>query len=298
MKMRHNTVIAIFLLATGSFTPAFSQDDSNNNEVAGKRMLSAGIGFPDNSQPSQRKVGLGIGPFPEYEGSDEYAASTLPLIDIRKPAAYFLQGASINANDGLASAGLTIFHLSYSEESGRHVQLVMGLLIRAYRGRDETDSDVLNGLGDIEQGVGVGGFLEFNAGAWFANFTVSPEDVGRDHDGLLLAFVVEHSAQVSDGLRISTGLSTSWADDDYMQGYFGVTDAQATWTGLSRFDSNAGFKDVGIQLNVVNELSPRWSLEGEVGYWRLLNDAADSPIVKGEGSTNQVRGLIGLSYQF
>ncbi len=45
-------------------------------------------------------------------------------------------------------------------------------------------------------------------------------------------------------------------------------------------------------------VSPSWSLEGQIGYWRLLNNAADSPITKNSGSANQVRGLIGFSYQF
>jgi len=298
MKTLRNSVITTILLAIVSLTSAFAQNDSNNIETTGKRALSAGIGFHDYSQPVQRQVGLGVGPFPEYEGSDKYGVSAMPLIDIRKSGSYFLKGASINVNDGVASAGLAIIHLSYSEESGRHVQLVMGPLIRVYWGRDEGDSDVLSGLADIDQGVGVGGFLEINAGAWLANFTVSPEDVGNDKDGLLVTFDVEYSAQVSGGLKMTAGLSASWADDDFIQGYFGVTDAQAVRAGLSRFDSAAGFKDVGIQLKSVYELSPRWSLEGQVGYWRLLSDAADSPIVKAEGSANQVRALIGISHQF
>jgi len=127
---------------------------------------------------------------------------------------------------------------------------------------------------------------------------VSPQDVGNNNDGTLTTFDIEYTAFIKDSLKLSTSLSTSWADDDYMRGYFGVTDIQATQSGLSRFGSKSGFKDVGLQVKASYAMSLRWSFEGQVGYWRLLNDAADSPIVKDAGSVNQARGLIGLSYKF
>lgn len=299
MKIFHSTVIATIITIISVSSPAFSQENTDNDEITNnKRSLSVGIGFPDDSQPYQAEIGFGIGAFPEYEGSDDYAATGLPLIKIRKPGIFFVKGASINTNDGLASAGLTLLHFSYSEESNRRMQLVMGPLVRAYGGRDESDNDVLNGLSDIDRSVGVGGFIEFTTGAWLANLSVSPQDVGNDKDGTLATFDIAYTASLKEGLKLSTGLSTSWADDDYMQGYFGVTDAQAIQSGLSSFDGKSEFKDVGLQVKASYAVSPRWSLEGQVGYWRLLNDAADSPIVKDEGSADQIRGLIGLSYQF
>ncbi len=298
MKTLYSTVITTIITIVSAFSPAFSQDNTDKDEITNKRSLSAGIGFPGYSQPSQAKIGFGIGSFPEYEGSDSYATTGLPLIEIRKPGLFFVKGASINTNDGLASAGLTLFHFSYSEESHRRMQLVMGPLIRAYGGRDESDNDVLNGLGDIDRSVGVGGFIELSAGAWLANLSVSPRNVGNDTEGTLATFDIGYTTSIINLLKLTTGLSTSWADDDYMQGYFGVTDAQAIRSELSRFNITSGFKDVGIQMKASYAMSPRWSFEGQVGYWRLLNDATDSPIVKEVGSANQIRGLIGLSYQF
>ena len=298
MNTIQGTVInTIILFSISVSAPAFSQENADNKET-NRRSISVGVGIPSYSLPVQGQIGLGIGTYPEYEGSDHYAATALPLINIRKPGVYFLKGGSINTNDGLASAGLTLLHFSYSEESNRRMQLAIGPLLRAYNGRDESDSNVLNGLGDIDQNIGIGGFMEFSAGSWMANITVSPQDVGNDKDGLLATFDIAYSTPVSDSLKISTGLVTSWGDDDYMQGYFGVTDTQAARSGLSRFDSKAGFKDVGIQIKASYVITSRWVLEGQVGYWRLLNDAADSPIVKGEGSADQVRGLVGLSYKF
>lgn len=298
MKTLNNSAITTIIIAISAVTPTFSQENSNKNEVTGNRRLSVGIGFPAYSLPFQGQLGPGTGLLPEYEGSDNYGATLLPLIDIRQPGRYFLKGASINVNDGIASAGLTIVHFSYSEGSDRPMQIIVGPLVSIYRGRDESDNDILDGLGDIEQNVAIGGFLEFRADPWLASISVSPQDVGNDQDGVLMAFDVEYTTSVSTGFKMSTGLSTSWANAEYLQGYFGVTDAQAAQAGLPPFYSKAGLKDIGLQIKTSYALSPGWSIDGQLGYWRLLNDAADSPIVKDEGSADQVCGLIGISFQF
>lgn len=298
MKTLNTLIITTCITAAGGFTPTVAQHHQTSNAVTGNRSVSAGIGFTDDSAPWQGKIGAAIGPYPEYDGADKYAASAIPFFDIQKPGAFFLRGADINLNNGLASAGLTLLHFSYTKDDVRHLQIVMGPLVRAYGGRDESDSADLTGLGDIDQSVGLGGFLELRAAAWLANLSVTPQDVGNDKDGLLAVLNIDYTTSSSDSMKIFTGLTTSWADDDYMQGYFGVTEAQAARSGLSRYDSHAGFKDVGLQLKTTYALSSSWLFEAQAGYWRLLNDAADSPIVKDKGSAAQIRGLVGITFQF
>ena len=58
----------------------------------------------------------------------------------------------------------------------------------------------------------------------------------HDFDIAMVSFIA------SDKLTISPGLSICWADDDYMQGFFGVTNTQASRSGLRRFENEAGFK--------------------------------------------------------
>lgn len=298
MKMKSFLKIVVWaiVITNYSLTPAFSKEPVD--ETTGGRNLSIGIGFPDSSQKIKGNIGVGIGLVPEYEGSDDYGVMALPLVDIRKPGVFFVKGAGINLNDGLASAGVTILHFSYLEKSSLAAQLLIGPLVRLHGSRDKNGSDTLDGLGDIDPSVGVGGFMEFNVGPLLANLIMSSQNVGDDNDGLLVTLDTKYTFIASDKLTISPGLSASWADEDYMQGFFGVTDTQAVRSGLRRFDSEAGFKEVGIQLYASYALSTNFSLDGQVGYWRLLNDAADSPIVADEGSDNQVRGLIGLSYCF
>lgn len=318
MKTLFKSVIGAAVLTGGSISPVCSQESAGErigepipafiaslpdsqaatSDRDGYASLSAGIGFPASTGALRGRVGPGIGIFPDYEGADDYSVNALPLVDIGKPGAFFLTGADINTNDGLASAGVTIFHVTYTGKSGHNAQLLMGPLARVHGGRDEDDNRALDGLGDIDKSAGVGGFMALNAGPWAANLIAVPQDAGDGRDGFLVTFDATYITSFSDDLTLSTGLSTSWADDDYMQGYFGVTDAQTTRAGLAQFDSEAGFKDAGIQLKATYTLSKHWVVDGQVGYWRLLNDAADSPLVEDEGSVNQVRSLIGLSYRF
>jgi outer membrane protein len=143
------------------------------------------------------QIGLGTGVVPEYEGSDDFGVIALPLIEVRKPGAFFLKGASINPNDGLVSAGVTIFHVSFSDKSGRKTQLVMDLLIRIHRGRDKDDNEVLEGMGDIDPNAGIGDFVEFTAGSWRINTTMSSQNVGDDKDGLMITFYANFTISVS-----------------------------------------------------------------------------------------------------
>ena len=288
--------MAWVMVSTLLVSPVFSQENTIKNQQ--NKTLSAGIGFPTSLGSMQARIGIGAGGFPDYEGSNDYSAKALPIVDIEKPSVFFIKGANINANDGLASAGLTLFHLTYMHGPTIEAQFLVGPLIRVYQGRDEDGNDALNGMGDIDYSASIGAFLILSSRAWLLNFAMAPQNVGNNNGGLLTTLDAAYTTSINNKLKLSSGLSASWADDDYMQNYFGVTNNQAANTELPQFDINAGLKDIGVNLKTTYALSKHWILDGQVGYWRLLNDTANSPLVDNEGSENQIRGLIGLSYQF
>lgn len=292
MSSLNKNAITATIISTLLASPVFSQETTRKNPI--DKSLSAGVGFPATSEPIKTHLGLGIGAFPDYEGSNDYSAKAFPLLDIEKPGVFFIKGASINTNDGVASAGLTLFHLSYSGKT----QLLIGPIIRAYSGRDEADNDILSGMGNINSSAGMGIFMKLNSGSWIFNLATSPQDVGNDNDGLLVTLDASYNTSINNNLKLSSGLSASWADDDYMQSYFGITGKQSSNTGLTQFDSKAGIKDIGINFKTAYILSKNWILNGQIGYWHLSANAADSPLVDKKGTKDQVRGLVGLSYQF
>ncbi|HHB77571.1 MAG TPA: MipA/OmpV family protein [Desulfobulbus sp.] len=295
MKLLSYTMIFGILITTCFATHVFSQETDSEKDGAGA--LVVGVGFPEDTQEFQGYIGVGAGVFPEYEGADTFTLTALPLMEIGKPGAFFLRGAGINLNDGIASAGLAVFHVSYTN-NGQNAHFLMGPLLKVNIGRDEDDSDQLDGLGDIDPSIGVGGFMEVKVGSWMAGMTVAPQDAGDDNNGLLVTFDTRYVVSISNNLTIAPVMSASWADDNYMQGFFGITPTQAAHSGLSTYDAEGGIKDVGLQLHMSCDLSTHLSLKGQMGYWRLLNNAADSPIVRDAGSDNQFRALSGLTYRF
>jgi len=288
--------IAMVAVATGLMTAqpfhAALADDSPDNS----RRLSLGFGVPEPAAV-EGYVGMGAGLFPVYEGADELGATAQPLADIRYPGLFFLKGASVNPNDGQASAGLTVLNLTYAKGSDTKARFSLGPQVRYRSDRDEDDSDALSGMGDVDDSVEVGGFLEASTGPLSAEVSVA-QDVGSGHDGLLVAFGTKYTAPISDRLTVAAGLSTSWADADYTQTYFGISSAQASQSGLAAFDGGSGFKDVGVQIEASYALSDDWAINGQAGYQRLLSDAADSPLVDQEGSADQFLALIGVTYRF
>jgi outer membrane scaffolding protein for murein synthesis (MipA/OmpV family) len=55
---------------------------------------------------------------------------------------------------------------------------------------------------------------------------------------------------------------------------------------------------VGVAVNAAYAFNETWSLVGFVGYRRLLADAADSPIVRVEGTSDQVSAGLGVGLSF
>ena len=88
-----------------------------------------------------------------------------------------------------------------------------------------------------------------------------------------------------------------FASEDYLQTYLGVTPAQAAASGLPVFDPDGGIRGVGLEADFKYRISQRWSVVGEVGYERLVLDAAESPIAE-LGSENQFAAALGLTYRF
>ena len=223
------------------------------------------------------ELGGGAMVTPEYEGSEDYQVMALPMVDIVWRDLVFL-----NAYKGL---GVNIL---------KNERATLGMAVGYSFGRDEDDSDDLNGLGDVEGGAKLTAFAEYDFGPVRLSSELSGQ-ISGDDTGVLADFAVSKVYKVSDQLMLIPAVTTSIASDDYMTSYFGVSGAQSARSGLSAFDAEGGFKDVGLVVNARYMLDENWSLNGNLGYSRLLGDAADSPITKSE---NQLSSGLGLTYRF
>lgn len=274
--MRKNRVAALglpFIVPFLSADPAAGSDLTYQTETAaGSLDHLAFVG----QKLAEWKVVLGGGAMiaPKYEGSDEFDIQPIPFI-----TATFGERVKIDPR-GISVNVYSIGNLNFSGQLGYDI------------GRKEDDSEHLRGLGDIDMGGVVGGMVAYEVGP--AEFYASVSRNIGGSEGLEAKIGVDLAHNI-DQFRFSAGVSATWADETYMQTYFGVTAAQSAASGLAQYDIGAGFKRVDLDLAITYAVTEHWLVRGQVGVGYLLGDAADSPIVQ---EAFQPSGMLTLGYRF
>ncbi|MDX2287198.1 MAG: MipA/OmpV family protein [Hyphomicrobiaceae bacterium] len=227
-------------------------------------------------------VGGAVGIAPEYEGSKDYKVIGAPLIF---PAGLGPDGlVQFRGPDDLRFRLLN----QYGFEAGP--------LVGWRFDRDEDDADRLIGLGDVDGGFVVGGYAGYRFGALMP-FVSYHHQVSGDDTGGVMRFGAEARGELGNGITATLTGGASYADDDYMDAFFSVsqTQANASIAGLGVYEAEAGIKDVFIGLSGDIPLAERWSLKASARYSHIVGDAADSPIVETE---SQFSGGLGLVYRW
>lgn len=166
-----------------------------------------------------------------------------------------------------------------------------------FRGeRDDNDHAALTGIGDVDAAVEAGARASYRYRMIRASVALRRGFGG--HEGFVGEAALEIVVEPTERWTFAIGPQVSFADDEYMDTYFGVTAAQAAASGLAPFSAGAGFKSVGVIAETRYRLTEDLSLRGKASYHRLIGDAADSPIVAQAGSEDQFMAGVGLSYRF
>jgi len=228
---------------------------------------------------------------PKYEGSDEHEVVGAPFI--------IPDFSSHDADSGLSQFGKRLSFKSIDDIRFRAFEwknIELGPIAGYRGGRDESDGDRLGGLGDIDAGLVVGGYVGVRLGSVLLDASASTQ-VSGDDSGVIVRAGAEVSHDVTPQLRLTTRVGTTFADEEYAETFFGITQNQAgrSTVGLGTYDAGAGLKDVHLDLNARIDLSETWRLQLGARYARLVGDAADSPIVETE---DQFSGRLSLGYKF
>jgi len=219
---------------------------------------------------------------PKYEGSSDYRVWGVPII-----APGFGSGESRVHVKDFDDIRFRLFDYHGFEA---------GPLAGWRLGRDEDDGSRLRGLGDVDGGLVIGGYLAYRMGFLKPFVSYHHQVTGDDTSGVL-RLGADAYLTVRPGFEIVGTIGTSYADDDYMHAFFSVTPAQslASVAGLGVYDADAGFKDVFVGATAKIALSDLWTLHLTTRYTHLIGDAADSPLVESE---HQWTGGVGVSYRF
>lgn len=210
-------------------------------------------------------LGAGAAVRPTYEGSDRYILSPVPFANIiwQDTVSLGMDGLSAYWRGGNFRVG---GGLTYS--TGRQQST----------GTFQQGDDRLYGLGDIPGALGVKGFADYtfslvNISASITKFTAS------GNDGVLVNFGIGVPYKLTDDITLTARVSANWADQNYMQTYFGITPTQSMNSGYAQYNAGAGIKDVNFGLGARYRFSEHWLLALDARLMQLTGDAANSPIV-------------------
>ncbi|MEF2072702.1 MipA/OmpV family protein [Consotaella aegiceratis] len=220
-------------------------------------------------------LGAGAMVEPKYEGSDEFEITPVPFISATFGDRLTIDPGGVTAD--LYETGPLKFSATLGYEGGRN----------------EDDADELDGLGDIDFGVTVGGRASATFGP--AEFYASVEKTIEGSEGLLGVAGIELTHAFTPSLLLGLGASATYADDNHMEAYFGIDADQARRSGYETFDAEAGFKRVDFTASATVAFTENWFARGEADVGILVGDAADSPIVKEEV---QPSGMLLIGYRF
>ncbi len=258
-NLRSLSRASLAVLAITSTSAAYAEDFGASSMTE----VSRGPG-PQQSDESDWKfeVGAGVMYGAKYEGSDNYQVMPIP-------------NASVEYKNGLFVAGIFDGIGTYPIQGENYK---VGASIGYSFGRKEKDDrENLRGMGNIDKAVVVDLKGEYSFGPVEISGSISKGD--GDY-GTTAKFDIGTMLPVSEQLMLRASIGPTWADDDYMQNYFGVTSAQSARSGYSRYDANSGIKSVGISVGAIYNLSEKWGVMFMLNGDKLLGDAKDSPITK------------------
>ena len=118
---------------------------------------------------------------------------------------------------------------------------------------------------------------------------------GNDAQGLVLELGARYERELTPLWRLGFGLGTSWANAQYMQTYFGVTDTQSQQSGLAAYTPGAGWRDLSANVGLGYALAPGVTVAAGVSASSLVADAKNSPVVS---AANRVGASLSIRYAF
>lgn len=245
-------------------------ETSNSSTEQGLSRLQSLWEEASDSQNWQVAAGLGLGYAPEIMGSEVYKASPLPSVEIAHRSGFFL-----GTSKGLG--------WSYVVNPDWQAAVFIGLSPERKEKTKLTNHRTFKGMGDIKAAAQAGILLNYSMADLNLSMLASTglESKNRGQQITLGADYTVYSSE-QFALIINGALTASSAD--YQQRWYGVSAAQAKNSGFKAYQAGSGLTQGSMGLTGIVPLSKTLRLINAVSYNQLLDNAADSPLVKAKGS--------------
>lgn len=276
-------------------TPVFAQDPVPNEEPG---TAPAPEIDPAKLDGDSMTIGVLAALSPSYDGSDDTVWSAMPLVRGRLWGINFL----IRGNKFTADLIPTPGGPGWDFQAGPVAQFNFN------RSAAIKDPQV-KALGRLDTAFEVGGYVGIGKQGLITSdydkLTVSVgyvRDVSKVHRSYVITPSIDYATPLSTKALVGVNFSANYVGEGYADTYFSVTPGGTIASGLPTYRAGKGWKDWTLSglgaVSLTGDLTGGLALVGGVTYRRMLNDAADSPIVSIAGSRNQWVGMGGLAFTF
>lgn len=233
-------------------------------------------------QEAPRRTRIAAGPqfVPRYPGANGVVVR--PFLDfsrVRGDQVFQFEAADESSSTSLIKADGFAFGPALSFEGRR-------------RTRD------VPGVSRVGFTVEAGGFAQYTASAVPVRGRVELRQGIGGHKGLIGLASLDYVARDRDEWLFAIGPRVTFSSGKYQRAYFGVPVESVGTSGLTAFRPSGGVHAVGANASYLKQLSRHWGVSTYAKYDRLVDDAAESPVVQRYGSRNQWSGGLALSYTF
>jgi MipA family protein len=221
-----------------------------------------------NRRPAVWDINLAAGAamLPTFNGSDRYRVTPIPLVMIR-----WRDTVSLGAE------GLSLYWHDDNLRIGGGVSYDGGRPDHASGGILSSGDDRLRGLGDVDASVGLRGFASYRLGSVYLD-AAAIKYLGSQNDGIMVNFGASAPLALTKHFIVRPHIGASWADDNYMQSFFGISAIQASRSAFPQFNAGAGLEDVNGGLTLVYLFNNHWFLGADATATQYLGQTARSPI--------------------
>jgi outer membrane protein len=227
-------------------------------------------------------IGALGGATPLFPGSKTETGTVFPIFDIHRSGTFEWFGVPTD------SASITLY------QTGNFRFGAAGDYIT---NRDSSDTSDLKGLKNIDYTVELGAFAEYYPLPFLRTRAELLQGVSgaEGFEARLKAdFIYRPDAQ----WVFTAGPRLDFVNTQYASTFFSVHSNEVGPSGLSAYHAAGGLNSAGADVTARYYVSDNFSLRAFADWERLVGDAADSPIVRLRGSTDQFQFGIGGAVRF
>lgn len=262
------SLILSALLLTLALVPVSRAQPPESSKAA-----AAGVPEQRGAGPTgwQTELGIGVIVNPESVGGADYRLFPVPYFDFR-----YLddKGTRFFANIPQGIGGY--LHRNRDFTSGRFFNIAASIA----PGFNVRNDDI-PGLKEVNIATEARLSVETGGRQWTANATLA-QDIGSGHEGMYLDLSAARRGRVgSAGGFYAVGPVLRLGDSSYKDSLFAITPAESVSSGLPQYTAGAGLERLGLQgLLTLPVGQSRWRWTGIARASRLIDNAADSPVVE------------------